>query len=145
MTPRDFDESLWQGVLCQFAIESVRTGEQVGLVRADRANLFHGYAFLSVTFLPEYRMRGWPVEGVALFASFLFTKFNLQNIYSEAAEVHLGQYKSGLGRYFEIEACFKGRLVLNGVRQNQYVLTHRRETSVPLLDPATEERTALLW
>jgi hypothetical protein len=132
MTPTDFEESLWRGVLVQYAIESTRTGEQVGLLRADQANLFHRFAYISVFLLPEFKMRGWPLESLVFFANFLFKRFDLEHLYAEVAEVHLEQYRSGSGKFFEIEACFNDRLVVNGVRQNMYVLAVERDRALQL-------------
>jgi RimJ/RimL family protein N-acetyltransferase len=129
-TPRDFEESLWRGVISQFAIAHHRTGEQAGLVRADNAHLLHGYAFVSIYLLPEFQMRGWPMEGLVLFVNFLFRKFGLQNLYAEVTEDYLTQYGSGIGTSFEVEACFKNRLLVNGERQNQYILTLDRERAL---------------
>jgi hypothetical protein len=134
MTPRDFEESLWRGVLVQYAIESTRTGEQVGLLRADQANLFSKYVYISMFLLPEFKMRGWPLESLLFFANFLFKRFDLAHLYAETAEVHLEQYRSGSGKFFEVEACFKNRVVINGVRQNLYVLTIERERALQLCE-----------
>jgi hypothetical protein len=130
VSPAAFEDSLWRNVLVQFGIEDVRNGRPVGYLRADNASLFHGYAFLSMVILPDYRMRGWPLEGVFLFVNYLFRAYNLHRLYAEVTEARLSQYRSGLGHYFEIEACFRDRLTINGTRQNQYVLTCTRDLAL---------------
>jgi hypothetical protein len=126
-TPETFRQSLWNGVLTQFAIEDRRSGSNVGLVTAYGANLAHGYAYTSLILYPEYRLRVWPLEGAILFGNYLFSRFNLRNLYAETPAPYLEQFKSGIGRLFEIEAQFKDRLVINGEEQDLYILTFTRE------------------
>jgi len=126
-TPMAFQESLWADVLVQFGIEDLRSGRPVGLLRAERANFFHGYAHLSMFVLPEFRMQGWPLEAAVLFGSYVFRRYNLEHLYAEAGDTELEQYGSGKGSLFEVEATFRDRLLVNGERENQYVLTFTRE------------------
>jgi hypothetical protein len=126
-TPESFTHSLWSGVLAQFAIEERRSGRQVGLVRAYGGNAVHGYAYVTVILLPEYRMKAWPLEGGLLFANYLFMKYNLRNLYAEAAAHHFAQFGSGTGRLFEVEAHFRGRLMVNSGPEDLYVMRVSRE------------------
>jgi hypothetical protein len=126
-TPETFRQSLWSGVLTQFAIEDRRTGQSAGLLTAYGANIAHGYAYVSMLLHPDYRMRVWPLEGAVLFGNYLFVRFNLRNLYAETAAPYLDQFKSGIGRLFEIEAGFKGRLIINSEKQDLYILTFTRD------------------
>jgi hypothetical protein len=126
-TPDGFRESLWRGVLVQYAVQELRTGRDVALVRADNANLFHGHAYLTMMLHPAFRMRGWPMEGAGLFGDYLFTKFNLLQLYAETPASVFAQFRSGAGRAFEIEARFRDRVLVNGRREDLYVLTFARD------------------
>lgn len=126
-TPEGFQTSLWQGVLVQFAVEELRAGRPVALVRADNANLFQGHAYLTVMLHPDFRMRAWPLEGAALFGDYLFRKFNLQRIYAETAGPYFDQFKSGAGKLFDVEARFRNRVLVDSRREDLYILTFTRE------------------
>jgi hypothetical protein len=126
-TPRRFEESLWDGVLVQFAVEDLASGESLGLLRADGANVFHKYAYLSMILLPEYRLRVWPLEAAVLFANYLFRKYDIEHLYAESSEANFDQFRSGAGRMFEIEGRLRERVVVNGERQDLYILTISRD------------------
>lgn len=126
-TPDAFRETLWQGVLVQFQVEDIRTGRPVALVRADNANLFFGHAYLTMMLHPAFRMKAWPLEGTVLFGHYLFTKFNLQHLYAETTTSGFEQFKSGAGRLFEVEGRLRNRALVNGRREDLYILTFTRE------------------
>lgn len=126
-TPDAFRESLWQGVLVQYQVEELRTGRPVAFLRADNANLFFGHAYLTFMMHPDYRMRAWPLEGTVLFGHYLFTKFNLQHLYAETPASHYEQFKSGAGTLFEVEGRLRNRVVVNGRREDLYILTVTRD------------------
>lgn len=129
-TPQNFQDSLWQGVLVQFAIEDSRTGGPAGLLRADSANLFHKYAYVSMILVPEYRLRAWPLEAAALFGNYLFRRYDLEHLYAETSEAYLDQFRSGIGRLFDVEGRLRNRLVVNGQRQDMYILSISRERAL---------------
>jgi len=126
-TPEAFQDSLWRGVLVQYAIQDLRTGRSVGFIRADNANLFFGFVYLTMMMHPAYRMKAWPLEGALLFANYLFTKFNLENLYAETTDSYLKQFASGIGTVFEVEGRLRNRVVINGTREDLYILTISRE------------------
>lgn len=126
-TPDAFRESLWHGVLVQFQVEDLRTGRPVAVVRADNANLFSGFAYLTMMLHPAIRMRAWPLEGAVLFGHYLFTKFGFQNLYAETPTSYFEQFKSGAGKLFDIEGRLRSRAVVNGRREDLYILTFTRE------------------
>lgn len=126
-TPQSFAEAFWDGVLVQFAIEDRRDGRPVGLISAYNANLFHGYAYASLTLLPDHRLKVWPLEGALVFANYLFTRYNLRNVYAESAEPSFLQFRSGSGDFFEVEGQLRERLVVNGEPRDLYILRVSRE------------------
>lgn len=126
-TPRAFSQSLWNGVLCQFAIEERRRRRQVGLLRAYGGNAVHGFAYVSFMLLPKYRLKGWPLEGALLFGNYLFTRFNLLNIYAETAASYFEKFRSGTDLLFEVEGRLRDRLYVNGAREDLLILRFSRQ------------------
>jgi hypothetical protein len=137
-TPEAFQESLWRGVLVQYAVQDLRTGRSVGFLRADNANLFFGFAYLTMMIHPHYRMKAWPLEGALLFGNYLFTKFNLEHLYAETTESYLKQFASGIGTAFEVEGRQRDRVVINGRREDLYILTFSRERWLAEGKPAVD-------
>jgi RimJ/RimL family protein N-acetyltransferase len=137
-TPDTFRQSFWSGVLAQFEIDDVRDGRSIGLLTGYGANLPHGYCYVSMVLHPDYRLRAWPLEGALLFANYLFVRFNLRHLYAETAATHLEQFRSGIGRFYEVEGRFRNRLVMNGEPEDLYILTVSRDRwlqkGVPLLE-----------
>jgi RimJ/RimL family protein N-acetyltransferase len=140
-TPDGFRESFWAGVAVQFAIEDVRNGRSVGLLVAYNMNPFHQFCYISMFLHPDYRLRVWPLEGALLFANYLFTKFNMRNLYAETADPYFDQFRSGIGTFFEVEGRLRDRVVVNGETRDLYILTFKRdrwlEDGVPLLERCT--------
>lgn len=126
-TPEGFRNSFWSGVLAQFAIEDRRSSRSVGLVNVYDANLFHGYAYLSFMLLPDYRRRIWPLDGLILFINYVFTKYNIRNLYAESPEATYNLYGSGEGNVFEVMARLPGHLIVNGLEQDLILLRITRQ------------------
>jgi hypothetical protein len=126
-TPESFSAGLWRDVLMQSAIEDVRSGQQVGLLTAFRANLFHGYAYMSAIVLPGFRLRMWPLEAGLIFVHNLFVKFNLRHVYAEVPEAGFRTIQSGAGSLFEVEGRLRGRLVVDSTIQDQFIISISRD------------------
>jgi RimJ/RimL family protein N-acetyltransferase len=126
-TAEGFRDSVYADVLAQFAIEDRRTGEPVGLISAYDANPHHGFAYVTLVLLPGHRFRVWPLEATILFSNYLFVKYSLRNLYGRSLEEHFAQFRSGAGRFFEIEGRLKGHAIVNGEPQDVYLLTVSRE------------------
>lgn len=126
-TPDAFHRSLAEQVLVQHAIVEKRQGLEIGLVTAYDANLFHGFAYVSLVLLPEYRRKVWPLEGALLFANYLFVRYNLRNLYASSSSANFLQFQSGDGSFYEIEGRLKGRLLVDGEPQDLFLLTVSRE------------------
>jgi RimJ/RimL family protein N-acetyltransferase len=129
-TPRGFQDSLWDRVLVQFAIEDTHTGRSIGLLRADNANLLHRYAYVSMILVPEHQYRAWPLEAAALFGNYLFKRYDLEHLYAETSDENLKHFRSGVGRVFEVEGRLQNRLLVRGERQDLYILSFSRERAL---------------
>lgn len=126
-TPDGFRDSFYADNLAQFMIESRRDRRPVGFVSAYDANFYHGFAYLTVVLLPEFKLRIWPLEGIALFLNYLFVKFNLRNVYGRSAQEHFDQFGSGADRFFEVEGRLKGHFIINGEPQDLVLITVSKE------------------
>lgn len=140
-TPDQFFHAFYDGVAAQFAILDRRNGEPIGLLSATEANPIHGIAYFSILLLPTRQRQVWPLEALVLFTNYMFITHNLRRLYSRTAEDHFGQFKSGSGRYFEVEGHLKGQLILFGEEKDMYLLTITRdrwsEVFLPLLERIT--------
>jgi RimJ/RimL family protein N-acetyltransferase len=145
-TGSTFQNSLVDGVLVNFAIEDARDGRGVGFVSAYNANFHHLYCYVTVILHPEFTMRAWPIEGAILFGNYLFVKHNLRHLYLQTTDMHVEQFRSGMGSAFELEARFRDRLLLNGEAHDLLVLTISRErwfeTGGPLIERMTRPSPA---
>jgi RimJ/RimL family protein N-acetyltransferase len=126
-TPDAFRQSLGDNVLSSFMIEDRRDGRPVGYVSAYSPNFHHRFCFLTALLHPDFQLRVWPLEGVMLFVNYLFVKNNMRHIYLQTATPYFEQFRSGVGKSFELEAHFRNRLILNGEPADLYVLTVSRE------------------
>lgn len=126
-SPTGFRESLLADLLAMFAIVDRRTEHEVGLVRALEFHPLHRYVYMSTALLPAYQGRVWPLEGALLFANYLFVKYDLRHIYGRATEGEWTRFRSGDGRYFELEAQLKAHLIINSEPQDHFILTLSKE------------------
>lgn len=140
-TPEAFSASLSDKVLVVHAIVNRETNEEVGVLIAYDANLFHRWAYVTLILLPEHQLKVWPLEGALLFANYLFRHFDLQNLYAQSATEDFLQFRSGEGTFYEVEGRLKERLLVDGVRQDQFILRVSRamweDKGVPLLEHCT--------
>lgn len=123
ISPQSFSDTLWAGVLQQFIIEELRSGRPIGLVSAKSANLHHRTVSLHLGFVPNVRMRGWPVESVVLMLTLLFERYSMRKVYAEMADDSFAGMASGLGNYFEVEGCLKNHLLIDGGYQDVRILS----------------------
>ena len=78
-----FLRELWAGILVQFMVCDVATGEPVGFVVAHSADLKSGFAHVAVLMSPPAMGRGWGVEAGALFITYLFATWSFRKLYAE--------------------------------------------------------------
>lgn len=115
-SPDAFVHNLWNGVLCQFVVESVADDRPIGHVYAYFADHRNGHVKVGAIFDPELRGAGWPMEGLQLFFGYLFVVFPLRKLYLETAEFNLGRFRSGALGLFEVE----GRLRAHEFHGDRY-------------------------
>jgi RimJ/RimL family protein N-acetyltransferase len=121
-SPEQIVQSPWHGVLAQFLIVRVHTGEPVGLVIGYNPEFRHGYAYLAMIVSPEYEMAGWTFEATALFITYLFETFGFYKLYFEMVEFNYRNVASGAGSIFHVEGCLKNHEQHLGHRWHLYTL-----------------------
>lgn len=108
-SPRIFERLLEENVLCQFAIQSKSSGDLIGMVQCVAANFHHGTAQLTVLIAPSYWGKGWPLEGVLLFLSYVFVGYPLRKLYLEIPEQNWHVLRRGASRLFREEGVLSKR------------------------------------
>jgi len=121
-SPEQIVQSLWQGVLAQFLVVRVGTGEPVGLVVCYNPEFRHGYAYLAMIVAREYERSGWVFEASSLFVTYLFETFGFDKIYLEVIEFNYARLASGAGSLFHVEGCLRDHEFHLGRRWHLYTL-----------------------
>lgn len=106
VSPEQYPATLWAGVLSQFVVESLRAPRFLGLVASYGADLRNGHARLAGILEPDARGLGWPVEGWALFISYLFVTFPLRKLYADVLDANLADVAPLLDRVGTREGRF---------------------------------------
>jgi RimJ/RimL family protein N-acetyltransferase len=122
ISPDVFHQLLWQNILAQFTVCSKASGELVGHVAAAEPNLRDGHAYLFASLSPQKARLGWPLEGFALFVSYVFSEWRFEKLYFETPEPAFDKLRSGVGKYFAEEGCLKGHLFRDGRYWDMHVL-----------------------
>jgi hypothetical protein len=133
LSPDALAESLRSDVLSQFAIVSRERQDFLGIVRAERANLFHGYAYLATYLVEAAQGKGWPMESMALFVDYLFRRFGLRKLYGESWE-HANDFGT-MSDYVQVEGCLKDHFTVNGVTHDVTVIALHRSVWLEQVRP----------
>ena len=113
-SPEQWAQSFWSGVLAQFVVVRLATGEPIGMVSAYRPDNRHGTAYLAAYIFMPFQRLAWPMEGLRLFVSYLFRTFPLRKLYGVALDANLDQYRSILGGVAHEEGRLRDHEYLDG-------------------------------
>lgn len=113
-SPQRYAESLWSGVLVQFALVTRRSGSLIGLTTAYDYRRSSGTVAVAVLVTPGYP--GSAFDGLALLVRHLFDRWPIRKIYFEILEENLGMFDRHVERFCVKEACF----VLDDYRLGSY-------------------------
>ncbi|MEX5707160.1 phosphopantetheine-binding protein [Parafrankia sp. FMc6] len=102
-----FEQELWNGMLAQFVVESIESGEPVGNVICYNPDFALGVAYVGAAMLGRYAGSGIAVEPVRLFIRYLFAVWPFRKLYFELPEFNYRQFTSATGERLRVE----GRLV----------------------------------
>jgi len=123
-----FMEQLWRGVLCQFVIEDLRTGNSIGTVVCYAADLHHRHATIAAATVGAEHRSGKMIEAIDLFIDYLLNTYSLDKIYLEVIEFNLIQFSSTIDWVFGVEGVLKGHSYFDGQSWDKYILAVNRET-----------------
>jgi RimJ/RimL family protein N-acetyltransferase len=121
-SPEQIVQGLWSGVLAQYLIVGIATGEPLGLVICYNPEFRHSYAYLAMIVAPQHEMTGWSFEATALFISYLFETFGFYKLYFEMIEFNYRNVASGAGALFHVEGCLQNHEQHLGHRWHLYTL-----------------------
>lgn len=127
-SPEKVAASLWEGVLAQFVIEGVSSGEPLGLVAITSPNFRDGYAYLSALGMPAAQGSGVVAEGVLLGAHQAFLTWPFRKLYMEATADSFTAFRSGLDLLFTEEGRLRGHTYWNGAYVDLVILAIYRDT-----------------
>jgi hypothetical protein len=104
--PETFPQSLWEGVLSQFAVVD-DSRRPLGIVAAYGAQPRDQYVYVSAVADPAAIGSGALIIAAGIFIEYLFAVGNFRKIYFDVPEFNLEQFGHKIGKYLHEE----GRLV----------------------------------
>jgi hypothetical protein len=138
--PEQSIQTLWQGTLFQFAVETAESGQFVGLVNCHNADLQHGTADFALISTDQFRSTGLAIDAAFLALDYAFGTFPLRKIYAQTTDEALVQFESITQEIFSIEARltdhfyrdqqFHDKVVLSIYAQHWHNVRHRWEDFV---------------
>ncbi|CAO5226684.1 GNAT family N-acetyltransferase [Frankia sp. AgKG'84/4] len=111
-----FERDLWAGVLAQFVVESVETGQPVGNVICYNPDLGLGTAYVGAAMLPSHLGSGLAIEPVKTFMNYVFDVWPMRKLYLEVPAFNFTQFASAQSENFRVE----GRLIDHDYYQGRH-------------------------
>ncbi len=96
-TMDQFLQILFREARATFVIESAEALTIVGMVQLWAHDPMNRNGHITAFLHPSTRGRGWPLEGMILFADYVFSAFALHKLYFETLETELAQFGSLVG------------------------------------------------
>lgn len=127
LAPDQFVQSLWTGVLVQFAVCQVTTGELTGTVAVYGTDFRNGHARLAAMVMPAYLQAGWPLEGIQLLLDYVFDVFPFRKLYADVLEPNLSPFRSSVGDLFRLEGRLIGHEYYAGTYLDSFTLAVHRD------------------
>lgn len=99
VSPVEFRESLWAGVLVQHLAVDQRSGERVAWLICYDANHRHQHASFAVVAFPAYRASRALRDAIHLFIDYLFSTWPLRQVLVEVPEFNMPFVSPALRRF----------------------------------------------
>lgn len=96
-TMDQFLQILFREARATFVIESVHDSTTLGMVQLWAHDPMNRNGHITAFLHPSARGRGWPLEGLILFADYVFSAFALHKLYFETLATELAQFRSLIG------------------------------------------------
>lgn len=135
----EFAEHAWDDVLAQWVAVGNKSGAPKGMVILSSPNLLDGYAFVSVVATPEARGQGVMLEAAANCIDYTFLCWPLRKLCAEVMELNFESFRSGAGRYFEVEGCRRQQVYAAGRYRDVVQLAIFRDNWIRLRSPSEIE------
>jgi hypothetical protein len=126
-SPEEWARSIGSSALAQFLVVRNSDDAPIGLVLCYGARFQDQHASLGAASFSGETPSPLMVLGVALFVEYVFTCWSFQKLYLKVPEYNLHQFKSGIGRFFELEGRLRRHLYYGGRFWDQCVLALYRE------------------
>jgi RimJ/RimL family protein N-acetyltransferase len=127
-SPESFIRTLWNGVHCQFLVESRDNPEPLGLVTSYNVDFHSQYAYIASIISPDATKGMFAMESGLLFVNYLFSGWNFRKLYGETSAKSLADFESGIGKYFAVEGILKDHEYSNGQYWDGYLVALYRQT-----------------
>ena len=131
-----FEADLWQGILIQFVVESLDTGQPAGHVICYNPDFGLGHAYVGAAMASRYRSSGIAVEPVRIFIRYLFDVWPFQKLYFELPEFNYRQFASAANGVLHVEARLRNHDYYRGRRWDRLILAVYRDAEGPSAEAA---------
>ena len=133
-----FEHDMWQGILAQFLVESIETGQPAGHVMCYNPDLNLGHAYVGAAMAGKYLGSGIAAEPVRLFFDYLFDVWPFRKLYLELPEFNYRQFASAGRQALHVEGRLRNHDYYRGRRWDRLLLAVYRAGQEPS-GPASEK------
>jgi len=126
LSPEQFNQSLWAGVVAQFMIVEIASNAPVGVVACYRPDYRNASAYFAGVVFPGYSS-GRPLEGIALFLDYVFKAYPFRKIYGESLEPNFAQFSSMVGTVAHVEGRLRSHEYYDGAYVDQVIIAIYRD------------------
>lgn len=113
-SPESFASRLWAGVIAQFVIMKLPTGEPLGSLACFEPDYRNGHAQIGGTLFPSIIGKAWPLEGFRLFFDYIFHSFPFRKLYGYSLAPVAAQFGSAFAELAVEEGRLRDHEYLNG-------------------------------
>jgi RimJ/RimL family protein N-acetyltransferase len=126
-SPELWAQTAWRTVLAQYVVVTPRQQRAIGLVVAYSANYQDQSAYVAAVGFQSQRRSPVMLLGFGLFLNYVFACWQFRKLYLEVPEYNYGQFASGVGRYFQVEARLRDHFFFGGQYWDQLTLAIYRD------------------
>jgi acyl carrier protein len=127
-TYEEFVRTMRDTVFIQFLIVSTDGARRLGVVVCYAADFRNRTAYIAVQAIPEVMSKGWVLNAGSLFINYLFSCYDFHKLYAESPEFVAESVRSGIGKGFVEEACFREHERFMGRAWDVFVFAYYRST-----------------
>jgi RimJ/RimL family protein N-acetyltransferase len=120
-------QNIGRDAVSTMIIHRADSSDPIGIAQLFNYDGLRRTGRLSIAIEREAWSKAWPLEGLGLFVFYLFESFPLRTLYMEASAASLGDYGSGIGKFFVHEATLREHEWSEGRLQDMHILSMTRE------------------